>query len=63
MPEINDEITFETEADQVQFRTQTNGDQIRIEGIDLEQDEAATMAWLVNADSDAILEINIKVKP
>lgn len=62
MAEIDEEITFETVADQVEYRTQTNGDTIRIKRIAFTQEQAASMAWLVNADDEAILEFQVKVK-
>ena len=62
MPEVEDECTFYTTTDQIKFRTQTNGDEIRIRGIDLSQDQAASLAWLVNADGAVELEISIKIK-
>ena len=62
MPEVESECTFETKADQIQFKTQTNGDEIRLRGIHLTQGQATSMAWLVNAPVNAILEIQVRVK-
>jgi len=62
MPEINETCEFETKADQIQFHTQTNGDKIRIDGIHLTQEQATSLAWLVNADDNAILKVEIKLK-
>ena len=62
MPDIEEEVTFETEADQIQFVTQTNGDKIFIRNLKLSQEQATSLAWLVNADSHAKLEFNIKIK-
>lgn len=62
MAEIEEECKFETMADQVQFRTQTNGDEIRIRTLKLSQAQAASLTWLVNADDDAVLEFQVKLK-
>ncbi len=62
MPEIENECTFYTKADQVQFQTQTNGDTIRIKNLKLTQKQATSFAWLVNADGTAELEFQVKIK-
>ena len=62
MVEVEEELTFFTKADQVQFSTQTNGDGIRINNPKLTQTQATSMAWLVNADNGAELEFVVKVK-
>ena len=63
MPEIDDECTFHTKADQIKFQTQTNGDMIIINNLDLSQAQASSFAWLVNNDNNAELEFCVKVKP
>ena len=62
MPEIEDECTFHTKADHVKFHTQTNGDAIYLKNLKLTQGQATSMAWLVNADNNAELEFQVKVK-
>lgn len=62
MPEVEEELTFYTRADQVQFHTQTNGDSIHLKNLKLTQAQATSMAWLVNADGAIELEFQIKVK-
>ncbi len=62
MAEIEEELIFYTKADQVKFTTQTNGDILHITGFHLSQPQAATMAWLINADNEGELEFQIKVK-
>jgi len=62
MAEVEDECIFETTTDQVQFTTRTNGDRIVITGIHLNQVQATSLAWLVNADGAATLEFQVKVK-
>lgn len=62
MAEVDEEAIFHTKTDQVQFRTQTNGDNIHIKNLKLTQTQATSIAWLVNADGNAELEFSIKVK-
>ena len=62
MAEVEEECTFYTRADQVQFHTQTNGDSIHLKNLKLSQAEATSLAWLVNADGTAELKFQIKVK-
>ena len=62
MAEVEEECVFLTRADQVQFQTQTNGDNIRIKNLMLTQGQATSLAWLVNADDTAELEFQVKVK-
>ena len=46
--EIPDKATIIVGADQIDFNTKTNGDRLSIRGIDLDADNAATLAWLIN---------------
>lgn len=62
MAEIEEEVTFCTKADQVEFHTQTNGDVVHIKKLTLTRDQATSMAWLVNTDNDVELEWFVKVK-
>ena len=62
MADVEEEVTFTTKADQVQFFTQTNGDKVFLRNLKLSQNQATSLAWLVNADGNAELEFNIKVK-
>ena len=62
MAEVDEECTFYTRADQVQFHTQTNGDTIRIKNLRLSQAQATSLAWLVNADNTGELEFQVKIK-
>lgn len=62
MAEVEEEVKFHTKADQVQFRTQTNGDYINLQRLILSQDQATSMAWLVNADNNIELEWQVKIK-
>lgn len=63
MAEIDEEVTFHTKADQIEFNTRTNGDRIHIRNLKLTQEQATSLAWLVNADDNAELEFQVKVKP
>ncbi|KKK56518.1 hypothetical protein LCGC14_3063730 [marine sediment metagenome] len=60
--EIEEELTFYTKADQLDFNTKTNGDKLFIHTLKLSQAQATTMTWLVNADDNAELEFNVKVR-
>ncbi len=60
--EVEEEVTFYTKADQVQFRTQTNGDGVHLKNLKLSQAQATSLAWLVNADNNIGLEWQVKVK-
>ena len=60
--EVEEEIIFHTRADQVRFHTQTNGDTIHLKDLKLTQGQATSLAWLVNADNNAELEFQVKVK-
>ncbi|KKK85547.1 hypothetical protein LCGC14_2772180 [marine sediment metagenome] len=62
MPQVDEECTFTTKADQVRLTTQTNGDTVLIQGLNLSQAEATSLTWLVNVDDEAILEFQIKIK-
>jgi len=62
MPEVEDECTFYTNADAIEFKTRTNGDTLFIHTLHLTQAQATSLAWLVNADNNAELEFQVKVK-
>ncbi len=62
MAEIEEEVTFHTTADQVRFNTQTNGDGLQMNALKLTQAQATSLAWLVNADDNAELEFQVKIK-
>jgi hypothetical protein len=62
MAEIEEEVVFYTKADQIKFTTQTNGDVLFMHALKLTQEQATSMAWLVNADGNAELEFKVKVK-
>ena len=62
MAEVEERVEFYTRADQVKFVTQTNGDKIIIDKLDLTQDQATSLAWLVNADNQVELSFEVKIK-
>ena len=57
MPEIESEVQFGVGVDQAKFTTQTNGDILIISGIDLTQNQAATLAYLVNSKKNLVFEV------
>ena len=58
--EIQGHCTFEVRADKVGLKTKTNGDAITIDGLNLSQDNAASLAWIVNSgQNDQKLKIAI----
>ncbi len=60
MPQIPDKCEFDIESNQIELKTGTNGDFIEIRGIDLDQNAAAFLAWLINASNHLTVEIKIK---
>lgn len=60
MPQIPDTCEFDLDADQIELKTKKNGDFIEIRGINLSQDAAAALAWLVNADNHLTIEVKKK---
>ena len=62
MAEIEEEVIFHTKADGIEFKTRTNGDTLFIHTLHLTQAQATSLAWLVNADDNAELEFQVKVK-
>ena len=63
MPEFETEVTFDVGEDQAKFRTQSNGDTLLIEGLNLTQKQAASLAWIVNIKDPKKIQIQIKVLP
>ncbi len=61
MAEIPEEVVFFTSADQIEFTTRTNGDSVRIKKLKLTQEQATSLAFLVNADNKAELKWEVKV--
>jgi len=62
MAEIEEEVIFCTKPDAIEFKTRTNGDTLFIHKLHLTQAQATSLAWLVNADGNAELEFQVKVK-
>lgn len=54
------ECTFEVTADQCEFRTKTNGDRIKLSGMDIDAQNAADLAYLIQ--DAVVLEVQIKEK-
>lgn len=62
MAEIEEEATFNVPCEKFRFQTQTNGDRIDIDHIELDQGTATTLTWLFNHQAGTELEIQVKVK-
>jgi len=60
MPQIPDTCEFQVEADQIELKTCTNGDFIEIRKINLDQDQAASLAYLVNHPNHLLVEVKVK---
>lgn len=60
MPEIPDECVFDVEHDQIELRTATNGDIIKVKKINLNREQAASLAYLINNDNHLTIEVRIK---
>ena len=63
MAELEEEVVFETQTDQVEFKTKTNGDSLHVIGLHLTAEQAASLAWLVNAGISRKLEFEVKLLP
>ena len=61
MAEVNEICVFEVGTDQVTFNTKTNGDSVRITGLELTQEQATSLAWLINSSEETTLRIRIKI--
>lgn len=53
-------VEFDIMPDQLQFNTQTNGDKLRISGINLDANQAAALAYLINQPESLKIEIKVK---
>ena len=60
MPEIEDEVTFETIIDNMVLHTMNNGDTLVLNGIHLTKEQAATLAWFINHPDNTMLTVQIK---
>jgi len=54
------DVEFDVEHDHMLFNTQTNGDVVKIIGLNLGPDKAAAVAYLVNQPKALTIEIKIK---
>lgn len=63
MAQVNEVCVFTTKTDQVKFMTQTNGDELHILRLELSQEQATSMAWLVNSDEEHELQFRVRIKP
>jgi hypothetical protein len=60
MAEIEDEITLTFQANNLRFNTALEKSTIIIEDVQLDEDQAATLAYLINNDRN-FLEAQIKL--
>ncbi len=60
MPQIPETCEFDVEHDQIELKTRANGDFIEIRGINLNSNQASSLAYLVNTDNHLTIEIKIK---
>ena len=58
--EIESETKFDFATDQLEFTTQSNGYRIRIHGVHLTPESAASLAHMVN--SGCVIEVHMKPK-
>lgn len=63
MAQVSEVCVFNTKADQVKFITQTNGDELYIVRLKLNQEQATSLAWLINSDEGHELQFRVRVKP
>jgi len=61
MPEIAEEVIFETITDNMVLHTMNNGDTLVLNGLTLTKEQAATLAWLINHPDNTMLKIKIKL--
>ncbi len=59
MLEIPENAEFTVGADQALFTTQTNGDVLKITGLNLHAKTAATLAYLVNQPKKLKIEVRV----
>lgn len=57
-----DEVQFEIVSQNLVLVTKPEQDHVRMEGVQLTQTQAATMAWITNLALDTVLEVSIKIK-
>ena len=62
MAEITEICAFVTKADTVVLETTTGKATITVSGINLNQNDAASLAWLINSDATTDLKFRITLK-
>jgi len=60
MADVEEECRFTVVCDCVTLTTQTNGDTITIRGVNLNQSQASSLAWLIN-NRPSVLEFEVKL--
>jgi hypothetical protein len=61
MPTIPSQCEIIVPPDSVRFTTRTNGDTVTIKGVDLDNENAAALAWLINQQGN--LQVRIREEP
>lgn len=59
MATIPEVCVFTTKADSVVFETTTNGDKLCIDNLELNKEQAASLAWLINNEDTTNLKFKI----
>ena len=59
--EVDNELKFVVPNTAFYFSTQVNGDKLVLSNLTLSQEQATTLAWLINHAPDTQLEIQIKL--
>jgi len=62
MAEIEEELIIEINSETIRFITSPVADKITIQGVNLTDAQAATLAWLANKMIGTVLELQLKVK-
>ncbi len=62
MATIDEVCVFVTKADSVSFDTSTNGDKLCITNLELNKEQAASLAWLINHEATTNLKFRIKLE-
>ena len=60
MPEVEDECKFDVLANQMQFITAKGGDKIMMKTLSFTAEQAASLAYLINADVTLAVEVKVK---
>ena len=62
MAAIPEDVLFEAKCQNLTLVTNPTSDTIKLIGLALSKEQAASIAWLINHEVDTVLEVEIKVK-